>query len=531
MPICSVSNPTWVISPELTPNATPISFSVASNATMHFKLINNQTVYMYFNLVALSSSAISIQIGIYDANSLQLVSQLTSKDLNINSNIDLLSGTYIVCIRSLSGEYSGTARADYFGYINIPTLEPIAYESGQFVDVVLKTSPKTKECVRELLWEVVDGTLPPGIILEPHTGMLHGTLPYIDTMFDDGTYVNTPSSTMYYKDKLNSELSVESWGRRWQFKLKISVVGIPENFDEQWFCISIFNNWTRTEDKFYKEYDNGLSLGDVIEDRPKRYVVGLCKPDENIIKDNVKDKIESILDGWDNVTLDDNIILLENEGSYVSNELTNIGGYDIIRNEFDDENLIENPIVTDDGVVENSTIVLDGEVTRANATQYNLSDLKTYSQETITIELDSYDQYLGFRLWAIREIEKYGINSIKLGEYVDSKLFNSFLNGDENVKYEYIYYDHISGYSNKEEEYTEEELQYINAIEPIDTADDEVDDILSDIDRHYIYIYYDVTTSPESDYISGLIDKVQSEWPFDIDQLCGENMNITITWE
>lgn len=508
MPVCAVSNPSWESSEVITPTPINVAFDTNKNQTLHFVLENSQTVYFKFLLKTLTPSMpINISVQIYNANTLGLVSSLTSNSLNIESNTDLLAGTYIICMRAIRGSYTGTAQADYYGYSRSVTFFPEVGESGQEVAFDLKTDPKRKPCDKDMKWEIVKGSMPKGLEIGTYSGMVYGTLPYLDCIEDDdgqgNLFKDIPSANMFFTTgDEESGVTVYPWGRRWKFKLRISIVEQPENFDEQWFCISIFNNWSRSEAKFMENYDNGVDLGEVIKQIDKPYVFGLCPVDPCKIDKDVENVIKEEIYDWDGVGVEDNIIYLELNDDFAdapnnvnsSNKINakdksytvykNIDGVktkQVINIEKDDETTYCSYVDHESTIEMDDDIVDEGNVYNpfiAEGTQ------KGYIQDTITVELESYEHYLSFRTWSNKHINTHSL----IKEYSDSKLFRDFLIGKKDVKYEYIHYDP------KEDE----------------------DDDGTMVEKHFIYIYYEVDELPEVKYLEEMIEKEKQKGPWDV---------------
>lgn len=516
MPVCAVSNPSWATSPVINPTPTNVAFNMTTNATMHFVLENNQTVYFVFNLVnSTPSLATNIQIGIYSATTFALVAQLNSTTSLIESNIDLPIGTYIVCMRSIRGTFSGTAKADYFGYSRSVTLEVRSF-SGESVATEIKTEPKRKPCDKDMKWELVEGNLPEGLIIEPFSGMIHGTLPYLDCTQDNPNYNGFPSANMYFKtlDTFPNS-TVYSWGRRWKFKLRISMVDQPQNYEEKWFCISILNDFSRTAKRFFDNYDNGIEIGEVIKDtKDKPFIFGLCPPDpcDTVDKPAVEVVEKDVIDNWENVTKDDHIIHLDipdvnsikddnKQLSYNTYEVNN----GVITKQVN--NIIQEAVKSNCKFVNHySTITMDQDVIDIGNIDTTLTN--GYFQEVITIELDSYEHYLVFREWALANRNK----DERLLEYKDSKLFNLFLMNDPEALYSYINYNPKTGYTYDGNSFG--------------LSADDVD--ISDVEKHFIYMVLEVKELPEPKLINDIKDKQEEKIPNDIEIYGGETMTVTI---
>lgn len=510
MPNCAISIPKWETEGRpLSSTQTDVSFTMIKNDTLFFELSNTQTIYMYFNLRS-NGGPVNYMISIYDASTFNLVSTLTSTSLNLSTNIDLLSGVYIVCLRSLAGSYTGTARADYYGFGRVVTFAPVVGESGSMAEFDLKTEPKRKPCDKDMTWKIVDGKLPPGLSLDSRTGLVYGQLPYLDCIDDPDDAFNTiPSANLFYSSGIDKYETVEPWGRRWNFKLRISITDQPEHFDEKWFCILIYNNWTRTQAKFFKEYDNGLIYGNIIKDVEQNYQIGLCDnicpPKENI--EIIDEVIKDFLSNGIQIT-DDNDILHIDIPEIPDFDSVNPNSVDIYTRI--DGNItkrkitIENDGINHFGAYTNyqTTIEMDSEI--LNQRNVYVPEIQPgYISEDIMIEVDSYDQYLSFRQYS-----RYAKDNpqSKVYEYRDSKLFKAFMNVDSNVKYEYITYDPTLG---------------------IDGVDDSKG--ISDNVQQYIYIYYEHIELPEVKKIEDLNNKQLEKAPIMFELAMGEGVDFSLT--
>lgn len=497
MPNCAISIPKWESEGRpLTQTPTNVSFTMIKNDTLYFELTNTQTVYMYFNLRN-TGGPVSYMISIYDAKTYNLVSTVNSTSLSLSTNIDLLSGVYIVCLRSLSGSYTGTARADYYGKGRVITLSPVVGEVQQAVEFDLKIEPRRKPCAKDMIWTLTDGKLPPGLHIDTRTGLIFGQLPYLDCIDDpDDAYNTIPSANLFYSSGIDRYETVEPWGRRWNFRLRIAIEDQPEHFDEKWFCILIYNNWTRTKDKFFNEYDNGLNVGAIIKQKDQEYQIGLCdnlcppKETNEVIDEVIKEFLENGIQ----VTPDVDILHIEfDDVGNPNSNLMNPNTVSIYTRT--DENVnkrivtIENDGVNHFGAYGNhhTTIEMDEEI--LNQRNIYVPEVQAgYISEDIMIEVSSYEEYLGFRQYA--RIAK-DIPDSSVYEYRDMKIFHDFMNLTNNVKYEYMTYDPEIG---------------------VDGVEDSKD--MSDTVKHYIYIYHDIDKMPEVKQIEDMQNKEKQKAPF-----------------
>ena len=500
MPNCAISIPNWETNGKpLSPEPIDVSFNMIKNDTLYFELSNTQTVYMYFNLKN-SGGLVNYMISIYDALTLNLVSTVNSTSLNLSTNIDLLSGVYIVCLRSLSGAYTGTVRADYYGFGRVITFAPEVGESGSGVDFDLKIEPKRKECDKDMIWSVVEGKLPPGLQLDYRTGLIYGVLPYLDCLEDeDDPFNNVPSVNLFYSSGVDKCETIEPWGRRWNFKLRIAIREQPEHYDERWFCILIYNNWSRSQKKFISEYDNGIVYGNIIKDVDQHYDIGLCEnvcvesKSIDIIDEVVKDFINSEI----MITDEDNILHIEipEIPEFDSINPNTVEIYTRIDGEANKRKvIIENDGTNYFGAYTNyqTTIEMDPDI--LNQRNVYIPEIQAgYVSEDIMIEIESYEHYLSFRQYSRLMIED---NESEIYEYKDNKLFNDFMNIDSNVNYEYLSY--------KSEE---DELKTL----------------------HYIYIYYNNIKLPEVEKIKKLNTDQLEKSPIMFEFVSGERSKFELT--
>lgn len=504
MPNCSVSIPKWETEGKpLSSSPTNVTFSLIKNDTLYFELANTQTIYMYFNLNYSGTNTPSYQVAIYDALTYNLVSTLTSSLNNLSTNIDLLAGLYIVCLRSISGNFTGTVRADYYGFGRVVKLDPVAVESQQYVEFELTTKPKPKPCDKDMVWEIVDGKLPPGIMLNNSSGLLYGKLPYLDCLDDPDDLMNDiPSANLFFTAGLTKYETVEPWGRRWNFKLRISILEQPHHYEEKWFCLLIYNNWTRSQMKFFQEYDNGLNQGQIIKSVDQRYKVGLCentcvidKEANEAINEAIKEFIESEIE----ITDDDDILHIELDP--IMNDAENQNSYTVYTKKGDihtkEKIIIEDNGTKYFGAYENfhTTIDMDPDII-AQINLYTPEIAPGYISENVMIEIDSYEVYLGFRQYARLQLNNPD-SEIQL--YKDDRVFIDFMNMSSKVKYEYMSYDPEVG---------------------IDGVDDSKG--IADEVKHYIFIYYDKEKMPEVEEIENMINKQKQKGPWELHHSVGE---------
>lgn len=234
--------------PELTPNTlTPITFSSIKNQLFTLKLPIFQTIHFQANLVpSVSVSNIQVSVEIYTLNSDNSVTSQGSvvlSDLNNAFNKDFAAGTYFLCIRTPSSSYTGTILANFTGYPTTSFMSAIAFEGSVVVSKFDDRRPP-RPCDEPLYYEILDGTLPPGIVMNA-LGKISGILPNMDCLEENK---DLSPSWNWYQQEMDGSYS--PWGRQWRFKVKVYIASFPDSYDEEWFCIRIVNNWSFDRDNF-----------------------------------------------------------------------------------------------------------------------------------------------------------------------------------------------------------------------------------------------------------------------------------------
>lgn len=234
--------------PELTPNTlTPITFSSIKNQLFTLKLPIFQTIHFQVNLVpSVSVSNIQVSVEIYTLNSDNSVTSQGSvvlSDLNNAFNKDFAAGTYFLCIRTPSSSYTGTILANFTGYPTTSFMSAIAFEGSVVVSKFDDRRPP-RPCDEPLYYEILDGTLPPGIVMNA-LGKISGILPNMDCLEENK---DLSPSWNWYQQEMDGSYS--PWGRQWRFKVKVYIASFPDSYDEEWFCIRIVNNWSFDRDNF-----------------------------------------------------------------------------------------------------------------------------------------------------------------------------------------------------------------------------------------------------------------------------------------
>ncbi len=104
-----------------------------------------------------------------------------------------------------------------------------------------KTNPPQHDlnCGLPINYYLIDGILPDGITLAKN-GLLSGIIDCIDCNKSIEKFV--PSSSWYGQQAVTGDWY--SWGRQWRFKARIELGDHKNIFDERWFCIRVYKNWS-----------------------------------------------------------------------------------------------------------------------------------------------------------------------------------------------------------------------------------------------------------------------------------------------
>lgn len=534
MPNCNTSIVNWQTEGrELTSLPIPVAFNLAKNDTLFFTLPNTQTVYFYFNLNLVSGIAPQVTISVYDSKDYKLVSSLTSTGNNITTNIDLPAGTYIVCLRSLKGNFEGTARADYYGFSRTVTFEPFAYESGQECIVELKLEPRPKPCNKPMHWDLIEGEMPPGLRLDASSGLIQGVLPWLDCLEDkESPFNDIPSANLFFKTAAEANQTVEPWGRRWDFKIRLYTIDQPENFDEKWYCVTIYNDWSRSTQKFFDNYKNENTLGTMIVPKPKPYYFGLCPPNMKEVEKSIDHTLDSLIVDWEGVTGDDNIIHIEidfdNPNSALKDNNNNLNKINTENNLFTEFKRIygkgtkqvkeiENDGITVYGVYNkhNTTLDIDRDIIDVNDI-YIPPGQTGYINPSITLDIEGYEHFLTFRQWILALESKLLNSNTKetVQQYLqlddsEYKLLQRYQNADSLVQAEYFEYFPDSGH-----EWSDEDTKG-----------------LSDNPKYFIHIFEDLPPDdlPEVKSLTNMIENQKEKGPWNVFPFQGETVLIELT--
>lgn len=239
-----------VLNPSTITPVGPINGTV--NKLFRFKITSSYSVSFTVNLTPSLGSTVNAQLSIFSYNETTgLISSIGSVALNnltTNFTRDFEAGSYIICIRPVTGSYTGTIIGNFTKFPGVAMMSATMYHGQTFysntgtIDV-----PQDIECNDALYFTLIDGKLPPGLQMS-QLGLITGRLPNLDCIED--TAALSPSVNWYYKD---FDGSVQPWGFQWRFKVRVYLSTNNAVFADEWFCIKVHNNWSIDRDNFVSQ--------------------------------------------------------------------------------------------------------------------------------------------------------------------------------------------------------------------------------------------------------------------------------------
>lgn len=238
-----------------------------------FILSNELPQSVFFNIVSSGTgNTVAISLTIYNMETLAIFGTMNITNRNVNTSFTISEGRYYVCIRPLVGSYEIKLTPSFISYSNNAILSATSY-IGYHSSGKIEIEKKPSFCNRPLKYELIDGILPPGLKLLDN-GIVVGTLPMLD---DDDYNKDLPTSSSWYHKISDSEY-ITSWGRAYRFKARLSLQDDDSKTDEEWFYISVVNNFSKNKlilDK-YAILDDDKAV--TFEDRVVLDTINLCPP-------------------------------------------------------------------------------------------------------------------------------------------------------------------------------------------------------------------------------------------------------------
>lgn len=247
---------------------TPFTSNNTFNALFKLELPNFQTISFVFNLTATPyNSTMSILRVVGGAVTPVASANLTSGSTFVTA--DLSIGQYIICIRSTNAQ-SGTFIGSFTGYPNSAFMTCDAYPGQSAILAELKTQPRERVCNEPLFFQLMDGTLPPGLTIDS-LGTIRGTLPNLDCLPDP----MSPSMNWWYEE---NDATLWPWGRQWRFQVDVWIASQPDIRVSEWFCVKIHNNWDFDRDRFLDQAPFEHIEKIKVVEPPKQLPKMICEP-------------------------------------------------------------------------------------------------------------------------------------------------------------------------------------------------------------------------------------------------------------
>lgn len=225
---------------------TPWEATGTTNQLFRIESLNAQTITF---IISVSSAPVSVGFTLFRLmpdGSITTVGSSNVNSANSTFTFEVLSGTYIMCVhRNGFVNQNGTVVAVFVSRPFFQTL-PLSSFFGESVRINDLVVPKPeRECHEPIFFELVDGELPPGIILD-RLGAVIGELPNLDCLPDA-----VAPGVGFYEE---IEGIRYPFGRMWRFKIRIyTATTKPNEIKEEWFCIRVHNNWNLDTENFLKQ--------------------------------------------------------------------------------------------------------------------------------------------------------------------------------------------------------------------------------------------------------------------------------------
>lgn len=294
----------------VTPQPISLSNNVAveglSNSTVNgmFSLSSSmdQSIFLNMNIIG-GHNSINLSLTIYKKDTLQIFGTMNITRSVVNSSFNILAGEYYICVRSLIVEYKFELTASFINYVTVQLFSPTSTYGFQS-DSILTSKQAEVNCKKPLLYKMIDGILPTGIIMLEN-GYVNGTLPMLDT---EEYNKDLPTSNLWYEQIHDNEY-VTSWGRIYRFKVHLYLEGFYDKGVDRWFYISIVNDFNKN----LRYVDQYMLLEDerivTFEDQIKLNNIRLCP-----IPDGESSTIE------EEKISENNLLYLKIESNYTSDD-------------------------------------------------------------------------------------------------------------------------------------------------------------------------------------------------------------------
>jgi hypothetical protein len=231
----------------------PFSINMTSSIKQLIRVSLSQQQIALFTIALQSAQPptnIGVTITFYQVNGSQIINlgsaQITEMTMSFQK--DFVPGEYYICIGSAVFTYTGTLTGQFTGFPPTAILKPYFYAGEAILPINAETPPGIRVCNKLLYFEILDGILPPGLVMT-QLGKVYGILPNMDCIDENADL--SPSQNWYYED----ESTWQPWGRQWRFKVRVWIAIYPQAWADEWFCIKIYNNWSWDKDNFIPPFE------------------------------------------------------------------------------------------------------------------------------------------------------------------------------------------------------------------------------------------------------------------------------------
>lgn len=193
------------------------------------------------------------------------------EELNQEFQKDLAAGTYFICVTNSFSSFDAYITGLFTGFAPWVKFVIDCREGSFSYAEKLTQTVREKTCSRPIYYEIIEGSLPPGIFMS-HAGRLYGTLPNLDCCEENADL--SPSSNWFGQLPTGEW---HPWGRQWRFKVRITIPGFPTAVAERWFCIRVYNDWDIDKENFAKQIPFTRSY-EVIVEPDKVTLENQCRP-------------------------------------------------------------------------------------------------------------------------------------------------------------------------------------------------------------------------------------------------------------
>lgn len=235
--------------PQIFPNtATPVALTQTSPCILILNSTQTQTATFTISGASTSGAGAPVNLLLtiysYAGGVATSVGSVNLVSANSSFQKDFGSGTYIFCIASQNAAgYNGTLVGQFKGFPVVASMIAIGSIGDSMKWDLYQPPPTPVACNQPIWFELVEGSLPPGIILQQN-GILTGVFPNLDCIDDENPY--SPAVNWFY----DAGGAIAPVGRQWRFKVKCWLEFYPTVVAYQWFCIRIYNDWSLDRNNF-----------------------------------------------------------------------------------------------------------------------------------------------------------------------------------------------------------------------------------------------------------------------------------------